>query len=86
MPSQMEHAMETLVFTFYKVAWDKGRLKDDLRELTEKELPGVLENHKDPVATNKITKDLDQCQDSRVGFQSLFSLIAGLTLTCNDYF
>ncbi|KAK2499710.1 hypothetical protein MC885_010420 [Smutsia gigantea] len=52
----------------------------------EKESPGFLENHKDPLAVDKIMKDLDQCRDGRVGFQSFFSLIAGLTIACNDYF
>ena len=86
-PSQMEHAMETMMFTFHKFAGDKGYLtKEDLRVLMEKEFPGFLENQKDPLAVDKIMKDLDQCRDGRVGFQSFFSLIAGLTIACNDYF
>ncbi|KAJ7428396.1 protein S100-A10 [Pitangus sulphuratus] len=57
----MEHAMETLMFTFHKYAGDKDHLaKEDLRALMEKEFPGFLE-----------------------GF---FSLVAGLTIACNDYF
>lgn len=44
MPSQMEHAMETLMFTFHKYAGDKNYLsKEDLRALMEKEFPGFLE-------------------------------------------
>ncbi|XP_063480828.1 protein S100-A10 isoform X2 [Symphalangus syndactylus] len=44
MPSQMEHAMETMMFTFHKFAGDKGYLtKEDLRVLMEKEFPGFLE-------------------------------------------
>lgn len=31
-------------------------------------------------------KDLDQCRDGKVGFQSFLSLVAGLTIACNDYF
>uniref|UniRef100_A0A2K5CUI2 S100 calcium-binding protein A10 n=1 Tax=Aotus nancymaae TaxID=37293 RepID=A0A2K5CUI2_AOTNA len=68
MPSQMEHAMETMMV------------------LMEKEFPGFLENQKDPLAMDKIMKDLDQCRDGKVGFQSFFSLNAGLTIACNDYF
>ncbi|XP_035878057.1 protein S100-A10-like [Phyllostomus discolor] len=87
MPSQMEHAMETMMFTFHKFAGDKGYLtKEDLRVLMEKEFPGFLENQKDSLAVDKIMKDLDQCRDGRVGFQSFFSLITGLTIACNDYF
>ncbi|XP_033051420.1 protein S100-A10-like [Trachypithecus francoisi] len=87
MPSQMGHAMETMMFTFHKFAGDKAYLtKEDLRALMEKEFPGFLENQKDPLAMDKIMKDLDQCRDGKVGFQSCFSLITGLTIACNDYF
>nr|XP_009666425.1 PREDICTED: protein S100-A10 [Struthio camelus australis] len=44
------------------------------------------QNQKDPMALDKIMKDLDQCRDGKVGFQSFFSLVAGLTIACNDYF
>ncbi|XP_059521517.1 protein S100-A10-like [Myotis daubentonii] len=86
---QMEHAMETMMFTVHKFAGDKGYLtKEDLRVLMEKEFPGFLENQKDPLAVDKIMKDLDQRREGRVGFQSVFSLIAGLAfaITCDDYF
>ncbi|KAK2117607.1 hypothetical protein P7K49_004493 [Saguinus oedipus] len=87
MPSQIEHAMETMMFTCHKFAGDKGYLtKEDLRVLMEKEFPGVLENQKDPLAVDKIMKDLDQCRDGKVDFQSCFSLTAGLTIACNDCF
>ncbi|XP_054661993.1 protein S100-A10 [Grus americana] len=87
MPSQMEHAMETLMFTFHKYAGDKNHLsKEDLRALMEKEFPGFLENQRDPMALEKILKDLEQSRDGRVGFQGFFSLVAGLTIACNDYF
>ncbi|KAK2495067.1 hypothetical protein MC885_006850 [Smutsia gigantea] len=86
MPSQMVHTMETMMFTFHKFAGEKGYLTKDLRVLMEKEFPGFLENQKDPLTMDKIMKDMDQCRDGRVGFQSLFSLIAGLTFACNDYF
>lgn len=38
------------------------------------------------MALEKIMRDLDQCRDGRVGFQGFFSLVAGLTIACNDYF
>ena len=87
MPSQMEHAMETMMLTFHRFAGDKDHLtKEDLRVLMEREFPGFLENQKDPLAVDKIMKDLDQCRDGKVGFQSFLSLVAGLTIACNDYF
>ncbi|VCW57226.1 unnamed protein product [Gulo gulo] len=51
----------------------------------EKEFPGFLENQ-DPLAVDKIMNDLDQCQDGKMGFQSCFLLMVGLSITCNDYF
>lgn len=79
--------METVIFMFHKFAGDKGYItKASLRVLIEKEFFRFGENQKDPLAVDKIMKDLDQCRDGRVGFQSFFSLIAGLTIACNDYF
>lgn len=87
MPSQMEHAMETMMLTFHRFAGEKNYLtKEDLRVLMEREFPGFLENQKDPLAVDKIMKDLDQCRDGKVGFQSFLSLVAGLIIACNDYF
>lgn len=69
--SQIEHDMETIMFTFHKFAEDKGYLvKEDLRVLMKKEFPGL----------QKIKKALWPC------FHSFSSLTAGLIITCNDYF
>uniref|UniRef100_A0A8C8AHA3 S100 calcium binding protein A10 n=1 Tax=Otus sunia TaxID=257818 RepID=A0A8C8AHA3_9STRI len=38
------------------------------------------------MALEKILRDLEQSRDGRVGFQGFFSLVAGLTIACNDYF
>ncbi|XP_044117559.1 protein S100-A10-like [Neovison vison] len=93
MLSQMEHTMETMMCMFHKCAGDKGYLtKEDLRVLTEKQFPGFLENQNGPLAVDKIMKDLnldldlDQCRDGKVDFHSFFSLTAGLTTTCIEYF
>ena len=60
----MEHAVETMMFTFHKFTGDKGYLtKEDLRVLMEKKFSVFLENQKDPLAVDKIMNDLDQCQD-----------------------
>ncbi|XP_064257535.1 protein S100-A10 isoform X2 [Passer domesticus] len=61
MPSQLEHAMETLMFTFHKYAGDKEHLaKEDLRALMDKEFPGFLENQRDPHALERILRDVEQ--------------------------
>ncbi|XP_063104021.1 protein S100-A10-like [Cavia porcellus] len=86
-PSQMEHAMETMMFTFYRLAANKCYLtKTDLRVLIEKEFPGFFLIIKDSLAVDMIMKHLDQRRDGKVGPQSFFSLIAGLATASNDYF
>lgn len=73
------------MFMFHKFASDKGYLaKEDLRILMEKEFPGLLENQKESLTVDKIMKDLDKCQDSRVGFQNFYKLTVKLTTACND--
>lgn len=65
MPSHVEHTMETMMFKFHKLAEDIGCLtKEDLRVFTEKEFPEIFEN----LAVDKIMKDLNQCQNGRLGF------------------
>uniref|UniRef100_A0A672UM99 Protein S100-A10 n=1 Tax=Strigops habroptila TaxID=2489341 RepID=A0A672UM99_STRHB len=81
-----EHTGHTLR-TCECYAGDKNHLgKEDLRALMRRKFPGFLENQRDPMALDKIMKDLDQCRDGKVGFQGFFSLVAGLTIACNDYF
>nr|XP_023416689.1 LOW QUALITY PROTEIN: uncharacterized protein C12orf76 homolog [Cavia porcellus] len=86
MPSQMEHTTETMMFTLHRFAGNKGYLmKKDPR--MDKDFPGFLENQKHPpLAVDTIMMDADQNRDSKVGFQSFFSLTAGLTTVCDDYF
>ncbi|XP_063802823.1 protein S100-A10-like [Pseudophryne corroboree] len=86
-PSELEQAMEILMFTFHKYAGDKNYMsKEDLHKMMDKEFGEFLKNQNDALAVDKIMKDLDQCRDGRVNFHSYFSLIAGLTIACNDYY
>lgn len=74
MPFQIEHSMGTMMFTFHKFAGDKGSLTNkDRRVLVRKEFPGFLENHQVHEAVDRLMKDMDQCRDGRVGFQSFSS-------------
>ncbi|KAG8429813.1 hypothetical protein GDO86_019152 [Hymenochirus boettgeri] len=86
-PSELEVAMESLMFTFHKFAGDKNYLtKEDLHRLMDSQFGEFLRNQNDPMAVDKIMKDLDQCRDNKVNFHSFFSLIAGLSIACNDYY
>ncbi|XP_030043657.1 protein S100-A10 [Microcaecilia unicolor] len=86
-PSQMENAMEIIMFNFHKYAGEKGYLtKDDIKVMMDKEYHEFMKNQKDPLTVDKIMKDLDQTRDGKVDFQGYFSLVAGLTIACNDYY
>ncbi|ETE58197.1 hypothetical protein L345_16082, partial [Ophiophagus hannah] len=87
MPSQLEYTMETVMFTFYRFAGDKNYLtKGDLWVLMEKEVPGYMENQKDPMAIDQIMKNLEECRDGKISFEGYLSLFAGLTNGCNEYY
>ncbi|XP_048375404.1 protein S100-A10 [Sphaerodactylus townsendi] len=87
MPSQLEHAMETVLFTFHKFSGEKNYLtKEDLRQLMEREVPGYMENQKDPMAIDRIMKSIEECRDGRITFEGFLSLFAGLTNGCNEYY
>uniref|UniRef100_A0A8C6XH26 Protein S100-A10 n=1 Tax=Naja naja TaxID=35670 RepID=A0A8C6XH26_NAJNA len=70
MPSQLEHAMDTVMFIFHKFASDKNYLtKGDLWVLMEKEILGYMENQKDPMAIDRIMKNLEECRDGKISFE-----------------
>ncbi|XP_006149253.1 protein S100-A10-like [Tupaia chinensis] len=86
-PSRMDHAMETIMFPFHVFAGNKGYLTiKDPRVLMEKKFWDFFRKSKRPLAVDKIMKDLDNCRDSKVGFQSFVSLTVSLTIVHNAYF
>nr|XP_056707896.1 protein S100-A10-like [Euleptes europaea] len=86
-PSQLEHSMEQMLFTFHKFSGNKNYLtKEDLRQLMEKEVSGYMENQKDPMAIDRIMKCLEECRDGKVHFEGYLSLIASLSNGCNEYY
>uniref|UniRef100_A0A6I8PKR0 S100 calcium binding protein A10 n=1 Tax=Ornithorhynchus anatinus TaxID=9258 RepID=A0A6I8PKR0_ORNAN len=89
-PTETERCIESLIAVFQRYAGQEGNnctlSKTEFLKFMNTELAAFSKNQKDPLAVDKIMKDLDQCRDGRVGFQSFFSLIAGLIIACNDYF
>uniref|UniRef100_A0A670Z1I9 S100 calcium-binding protein A10 n=1 Tax=Pseudonaja textilis TaxID=8673 RepID=A0A670Z1I9_PSETE len=59
---------------------------EDLRMLKEKEVPGYMENQKDPMAIDRIMKNLQECWDGKISFEGYLFLFAGLTNGCNEYY
>ncbi|XP_048880750.1 ictacalcin-like [Brienomyrus brachyistius] len=89
-PSQLQAAMGMLITTFHKYSGKEGDKltlsKGELKDLFENELGGMLGNTKDKNAVDKIFKDLDANADGTVDFQEYVTLVACLTMVCNDFF
>lgn len=59
-------------------------LKKNQKVLMEREFPLFLENQKDPLAVDKITKNVDPYWDGSVNLWSVLSLVAGLSIPWSD--
>ncbi|TRZ01325.1 hypothetical protein DNTS_020892 [Danionella cerebrum] len=90
MPSDLERAMETLITVFHRYAdadGKKGSLsRRELKTLMEKELASFLKSQKDPATVDKIMKDLDTNGDGEVNFEEFVSLVAGLSIACEQIY
>ncbi|XP_077177230.1 protein S100-A1 [Paroedura picta] len=90
MSSQLENAMEGLITVFHKYSGkegDKYKLsKKELKELLQNELSMFLENQKDASVVDGIMQDLDENGDGEVDFTEFVTLVAGLTVVCNEFF
>lgn len=75
--------METVTLTFHRFSENNGGPENS----HGKRGPwGSGESKGLPGCVDKIMKDLDQCRDDKVGFQSFLSVAPGLIIACNDYF
>uniref|UniRef100_A0A9J7ZD22 Protein S100 n=1 Tax=Cyprinus carpio carpio TaxID=630221 RepID=A0A9J7ZD22_CYPCA len=65
-----------------KTTLSKGELKDMLTA----ELSDILGKSSDKAALDKIFKDLDANADGTVDFQEYITLVACITMLCNEFF
>ncbi|KAI1901514.1 hypothetical protein AGOR_G00035210 [Albula goreensis] len=90
MPSELEHAMESLITVFHRYASMEGNSNSlsrrELKDLMENELSGFLKAQKDTVAVDRIMTDLDANGDGEVNFEEFVSLVVGLTVACEQYY
>ncbi|XP_048366056.1 protein S100-A1 [Sphaerodactylus townsendi] len=90
MASQLESAMEGLITVFHNYSGkegDKYKLsKKELKELLQNELSMFLENQRDTSVVDGIMHDLDENGDGEVDFPEFVTLVAGLTVVCNEFF
>ncbi|XP_016387683.1 ictacalcin-like [Sinocyclocheilus rhinocerous] len=88
--SQIQQGMAMLIAAFHKYSGkegDKNTLtKGELKELLTAELGDILKKSSDKAALDKIFKDLDANADGTVDFQEYVTLVACITMICNEFF
>ncbi|KAF4103261.1 ictacalcin-like [Onychostoma macrolepis] len=88
--SQLQKAMVMLIDTFHKYSGKEGDKttlsKGELKELLSTQMADILGKANDQAALDKIFKDLDANADGTVDFQEYVTLVACITMICNDFF
>ncbi|XP_046872494.1 ictacalcin-like [Hypomesus transpacificus] len=88
--SDIQKAMALLIGAFHKYSGKEGDKttlsKGELKDLLNNELKDILGKIADQAAVDKIFKDLDANKDGIVDFQEYVTLVACLTMMCNEFF
>ncbi|CAI5691001.1 unnamed protein product [Oreochromis niloticus] len=88
--SDIQKAMALLIATFHKYSGKEGDKltlsKGELKDLLEKELGDIFGKTTDKGKLDQIFKDLDANADGTVDFQEYVTLVACLTMLCNEFF
>ncbi|XP_016387682.1 ictacalcin-like [Sinocyclocheilus rhinocerous] len=88
--SDIQKAMAMLIAAFHKYSGKEGDkttlTKGELKELLTAELGDIFGETKDKTALEKIFKDLDANADGTVDFQEYVTLVACITMLCNEFF
>ncbi|KAL0962558.1 hypothetical protein UPYG_G00341700 [Umbra pygmaea] len=88
--SGIQQAMALLISSFHKYSGKEGDKltlsKSELKELLQAELGEMLGKASDPLAVDKIFKELDSNKDNSVDFQEYVTLVTCLTVMCNQFF
>ncbi|XP_059194518.1 protein S100-A1 [Centropristis striata] len=86
----LETAMEDLIKVFHSYSGregDKHKLsKAEMRCLLKEQLTDFLTASKDAMVVEKIMADLDDDGDGEVDFKEFVTLVAVLTVACNEFF
>ncbi|XP_004549106.1 ictacalcin [Maylandia zebra] len=90
MSSSIQQAMALLIGTFHKYSGKEGDKltlsKGELKELLQNELGDIFGKSTDKAEVDKIFKGLDANADGTVDFQEYVTLVACLTMLCNEFF
>ncbi|XP_017323558.1 ictacalcin-like isoform X2 [Ictalurus punctatus] len=88
--SGLQQGMALLISTFHKYSGKEGDKltlsKGELKDLLTNELGEILGKSNDQTKVDKIFKDLDANADGTVDFQEYVTLVACLTMLCNEFF
>uniref|UniRef100_A0A8C1NVJ5 Ictacalcin n=1 Tax=Cyprinus carpio TaxID=7962 RepID=A0A8C1NVJ5_CYPCA len=86
----IQKGMAMLIAAFHKYSGKEGDKttlsKGELKDLLTAELGDILGKSQDKAALDKIFKDLDANADGSVDFQEYVTLIACITMLCNEFF
>ncbi|XP_016123289.1 ictacalcin [Sinocyclocheilus grahami] len=88
--SDIQKAMAMLIAAFHKYSGKEGDkttlAKGELKDLLTAELGDIFGKSNDKAAVDKIFKDLDANADGTVDFQEYVTLVACITMLCNEFF
>ncbi|XP_039535262.1 ictacalcin-like [Pimephales promelas] len=88
--SEIQQAMAQLIAVFHKFSGKEGDKltlsKGELKDLLTAQLGDIFGKTQDKAALDKIFKDLDANADGAVDFQEYVTLIACITMLCNEFF
>ncbi|XP_059364702.1 ictacalcin-like [Carassius carassius] len=88
--SDLQKSMSTLIAVFYKYSGKEGDKKTlskgELKELITKEMGDISGKTFNQAELDKMFKDLDANKDGTVDFKEYITMVAGITMICNDFF
>ncbi|XP_058242147.1 ictacalcin-like [Hemibagrus wyckioides] len=88
--SQLQQGMGILIATFHKYSGKEGDKltlsKGELKDLLNNEMKDMFPKCTDQAALDKIFKNLDANADGTVDFQEYATLVACITMKCNEFF
>nr|XP_033794947.1 protein S100-B-like isoform X2 [Geotrypetes seraphini] len=85
--TELENAMVTIMRVFHLYSRYQCKLKKaDLKKLINKELPQFIQEIHEPQVLDQLIADLDINGDSEIDFQEYSTLIAMVTVACQQFF
>ncbi|XP_030639535.1 ictacalcin [Chanos chanos] len=88
--SELQNAMASLIAVFHKYSGKEGDpltlTRGEVKELLKAEMGDIFGKSSDKAQLDKIFNDLDANSDGTVDFQEYITLVACITMLCNEFF